>query len=167
MKPFKFCPSCASELEPGDEPTGYLCPNCGRSWYRNSAPTAGCVIVRDGRALITQRGREPEKGKYDIPGGFLGPGEEPLAGLRREVMEELGVEIDVTMDDFVQAVPHEYGPEGEFVLSLGFRARLSSGDPKAADDVADFRWVEPGEVDDVDWAWEHDRVIVRKALGDG
>ena len=122
------------------------------------------MIVSDGKALITERGREPEKGRYDVPGGFLGPGEEPLEGLRREVQEELGVEIDVSMDDVIQMVPHRYGSEGDFVLAIGFKARLLSGTPSPADDVASVRWVRTEEIDDVDFAWPHDRDLVRKAL---
>ena len=166
-KPFEFCPACATKLIDGEDDEEHHCPSCERTWYVNAAPTAGAVIFRDGRALITKRGTEPEKGKFDIPGGFLEPGEDPIQGLRREMREELQIEIDVSMDDFVHAVPHVYGDEGEFVLSLGFRARLSSGEPKAADDVADIKWVGPDEVDDVDFAWPHDRDIVRKALSDG
>ena len=163
MKPFDFCPSCATRLEKGRD-EGKRCPSCGRSWYRNSAPTAGCAIVVDGKALITERGREPEKGRYDVPGGFLSAGEGVLEGLRREVREELGVEIEVSIDDCVSMVPHTYGDEGEYVLAIGFLARLATGDPRAADDVAAIRWVRLDEVDDIEWAWDHDRELVRKAL---
>ena len=167
MKPFRFCPACGKRLADPDHDGGVECGACERSWYRNSAPTVGCVIVSDGRALVTERGREPEKGKYDIPGGFLGPGEEPLAGLKREVREELGVEIDVTMDDFVQMATHRYGTEGDFVLAIGFRARLVDGtEPKPADDVAAVKWVINSELDQVEFAWPHDRELVRKALDD-
>ena len=122
------------------------------------------MIVSDGKALITKRGMEPEKGRYDVPGGFLRAGEEVLDGLRREIKEELGVEIDVTFGDFVQAVPHEYGPEGDYTLALGFFARIVSGEPEAADDVAELRWVSVDELDDIPFAWEHDRALVRRAL---
>lgn len=164
MKPFEFCPSCATELEDADDGAGKECPSCERRWYPNSSPTVGAAIVRDGRALITKRGREPEKGKFDIPGGFLEAGEEPLAGLRREIGEELGVEIDVSIDDVVQMETHRYGKDGGYVLAIGFFARMTSGEPTPADDVADIKWVSLGEVDDVDFAWEHDRELVRKAL---
>ena len=164
MKPFDFCPSCATRLEISTDDEGKVCPSCGRSWYRSSSPTAGCVIVADGCALITRRGKDPEKGRFDVPGGFLHAGEEVLDGLRREVMEELGVEIDVAMSDLVQVVPHTYGEEGDFVLAMGFIVRLRSGEPKAADDVAEIRWVSRDEVDHVEFAWEHDRTLVRRAL---
>lgn len=164
MKPFDFCPACATKLEPSKDDEGKTCPGCDRSWYRSSSPTAGCVIVSDGKALITKRGMEPEKGRYDIPGGFLHAGEDVLDGLRRELLEELGVEIDVTFDDFVHATPHRYGDEGDFVLTMGFFARIANGEPRPADDVAEIRWVSLDELDGIPFAWEHDRALVRRAL---
>jgi 8-oxo-dGTP diphosphatase len=165
MKPFVFCPACATKLEnPDPSEGGARCPNCGRTWYRNSAPTAGAAIVRDGRVLLAVRGIEPHKGKFDVPGGFLQAGEEPVAGVKREVKEETGLEIDVSMEDCLQIVPHEYGGEGDYVLAIGFKARPVSGEPSAASDVADVRWVGKKELDDLDFAWEHDRQLARRAL---
>lgn len=164
MKPFHYCPSCATRLE-GDAnaESGSTCPNCGRRWYRNSAPTAGAVIVRDGRALVTERGVDPHKGRYDIPGGFLMAGETPHDGLRRELHEELG-DVEVEVGPLMHMVPHTYGKEGDYVLAMGFLAKLVSGEPEAADDVASVRWIGPDEVDDVQFAWDHDRELVKKAL---
>jgi ADP-ribose pyrophosphatase YjhB (NUDIX family) len=104
------------------------------------------------------------KGRFDVPGGFLLPGEDPIEGLKREVREETGTEIDASIADCLQIVPHTYGDEGDYVLSIGFRARLISGEPKPDDDVADLRWVTEEELDDLDFAWDHDRDLIRKAL---
>lgn len=121
-------------------------------------------MVRDGKVLVTQRAIEPEKGRWDVPGGFLSAGEEPIDGLKRELREELGIEVDVSVTDCVSMVPHPYGPEGDYVLALGFLARLDSGEPAAADDVGDFRWVDGVELEELDFAWDHDRELARKAL---
>lgn len=164
MKPFDFCPSCATRLGLSDDGEGKQCPSCGRAWYRNSAPTTGCAIVSGGKALITKRAKEPEKGLWDIPGGFLHAGEEVLEGLRREVKEELGIAIDVTLDDLVSMEPHIYGEGGDYVLAMGFMARHASGEPRPADDVEEFRWVALEEIDDFPFAWEHDKALVRRAL---
>jgi ADP-ribose pyrophosphatase YjhB (NUDIX family) len=162
MKPFLYCPACASGLDdPGDD-GGRGCPGCGRSWYRNPAPTAGAAIVRDGRVLITVRARDPLKGKFDVPGGFLGPTEDPVTAVKREIREELGVEIAVEDHDYIQAVPHDYGEDR--VLAMGFSARLVSGEPRPADDVAEARWVTAEELEELDFAWEHDRELARRAL---
>ncbi|MFN2588602.1 MAG: NUDIX domain-containing protein [Actinomycetota bacterium] len=163
-KPFRFCPVDGTVLEGAGGDGGSRCPSCGRSWYRNSSPVVGCVVVRDGRALVTVRGIEPHKGKLDVPGGFLLNGEHPVDGLKREIEEELGIRIEVSEDDLVQMATHPYAHEDDYNLALGFRARWTSGDVAPADDVADVRWVSPGEVEELDWAWEHDRKLVRKVL---
>lgn len=163
-RPFKFCPADGTKLGDPSNDSGAKCPTCGRVWYHNAAPTAGCAIVRGGKALVTKRGRDPEKGRFDIPGGFLEPDEDPLSGVRREIREELSMEIDVGMEDLIQAVPHRYGDDGDWVLALGFIARDAKGDPKPADDVAEVRWVALDELDAIDFAWDHDKELVKKAL---
>ena len=163
-RPFKFCPADGTGLgEPGND-SGAKCPECGRTWYHNSAPTVGAVIVEAGRALVTQRAREPEKDRFDIPGGFLQPDEDPVAGVKRELKEELGVDVELDLDDIVHIVPHEYGTDGDWVLAIGFIARSHSGEPTPGDDVADVRWVTHGELDSIDFAWDHDRELVMRAL---
>ena len=164
MKRFEFCPMCGRELKPVENDIAGYCDFHDRSWYRQMAPTAGCVIVQDGRALITQRARDPERDRFDVPGGFLDPGEDPIAGLKREVREELNLEIDVSIEDCLQMVPHSYGSDDSQVLAIGFKARLVSGEPSPDDDVADYKWVAEDELDGIDFAWEHDRELVRKAL---
>jgi len=164
MKPFRYCPLHGVELEQPDHERGARCPVDGRKWYRNSAPTVGAVVVVDGKALLTKRGIEPYKGKYDIPGGFLAAGEDPVEGLKREVNEELGIEIDVGVDDVRQMAVHRYGDKGDYTLALGFEARWLAGEPKPADDVDDIRMADDDELDGIDFAWEHDKELVRKVL---
>jgi ADP-ribose pyrophosphatase YjhB (NUDIX family) len=164
MKPFKFCPACATEIGEPKPEDGATCSSCGRTWYRNSAPTVGAVIVRDGKALVSRRGSDPHKGRFDTPGGFLEAGEDALAGLRREIREELGVEIDVDHDDFIAATVHEYGDEGDYVLAMSYAATLVSGEPEPDDDVAEIRWVDLEGLETLDFAWEHNREDTRRAL---
>ncbi len=168
--PYRYCPVDAAPLEKsGGSLTGMKCPECGRSWYRGSSPSTGCAIVENGKVMVTVRAGEPEKGRVDVPGGFLEPGEHPLDALVREVREELGVEIGDIAGPLIMAV-HNYGAGGPFVLALGFAARLVEGIPEPADDVEELRWVTAGELDRLDFAWPHDRELVEIALqmeGDG
>jgi ADP-ribose pyrophosphatase YjhB (NUDIX family) len=122
--------------------------------------------VRDDKVLVTVRAGEPEKGRVDVPGGFVEVGEHPVAGLEREVREELGVEIEVEGGPVLMAT-HTYGPDGIWVLAISFLARIVDGEPTPADDVAEIRWVSGEEIDDIDFAWEHDRKLVRAALQNG
>ncbi len=114
------------------------------------SPTTVSVIVR---------AREPYGRKVDVPGGFLELGEHPVEGLKREVRVEIGVDPTPVL-----LAPHTYGPEGVWALAIGFRARVLEGRPDPADDVAEALWIGAGEVDGVDFAWEHDRGFVRAAL---
>jgi ADP-ribose pyrophosphatase YjhB (NUDIX family) len=162
---FRFCPACGAELEPSStHDGGSYCRQCRRSWYRNAAPTAGAAVVRDGKVLVAVRAFEPEKGKVNVPGGFLDYDEDPVSGLKREIREETGIEVVVGEGDYVQAVPHTYGPGGDWVLALGFVAEYAGGEPEPTDDVAELKWVGLSEIDELDWAWSHDKNLVRKAL---
>jgi ADP-ribose pyrophosphatase YjhB (NUDIX family) len=167
MKPFRFCPACGSDLTEPDAEGGSSCPGCKRSWYRNAAPTAGCAVLHDGKVLVVRRARDPEKGRFDVPGGFLKFREDPVSAVKREVKEELDIEVDLSENDFVQAVPHAYGNEDEWVLALGFHARFVSGTPEPNDDVAEARWIGEDEIGSIDFAWPHDRDLVRKAFQRG
>jgi ADP-ribose pyrophosphatase YjhB (NUDIX family) len=121
-------------------------------------------VVRDGKVLLTKRAVDPERGRWDIPGGFLTAGEPLVDGVAREVREELGLEIDVSISDLVQAVPHTYGPEEDWVLAHGFTTTSFSGEPKLVDEIDEILWADAAEVDRLDFAWEHDRELARTAL---
>ena len=74
----------------------------------------------------------------DLLGGFLEEGEEPVDGLRRELREETGLEIEP--GNYLGAYADTYGESGTAVLNLVFEARVVAGDMAPADDVADLRW---------------------------
>lgn len=117
------------------------CSECGFVHYAASFPTASAFILDDqGRVLLARRAHEPDAGKWDAPGGFLDEGEEPLAGLRRELSEETGLTIEP--GEFVGAFVDTYGDGRRqvAVLNLVWEAGIVAGEPVAADDVAELRW---------------------------
>ena len=106
---------------------------------------AGALFDDAGRVLIAQR--PPGKhmaGGWEFPGGKLDPHEQPLAGLVRELREELGVEIHDAMP--LIAYEHAY-PERKVLLDLWLVSRFS-GEPQPLDAQA-LRWVTLDEVDEV------------------
>ena len=95
---FRFCPKCATGLEPRDEhgtmrPT---CPNCGWIHYRNPVPAAGVILVEDGRVLMTLRRWEPRAGTWCLPAGFMESGETPEQTAVRETEEETGLVVTLS-----------------------------------------------------------------------
>jgi len=99
---FQYCPACASKNIHFNGKK-FHCPDCGFVYFHNTAAATGCVIWDGERALLLVRGKEPARGKLDLPGGFVDPGEGVLDGLRRELREELG-----------------WLPEGDFALFASF-----------------------------------------------
>jgi 8-oxo-dGTP diphosphatase len=98
------------------------------------------LLDDDGRVLLARRAFEPARGKWDLPGGFLEEGEEPLAALRRELREEAGIEIEPL--ELAGVWPDRYGDaeDAPSTLNLYWTARIVSGEPVPADDVAELRW---------------------------
>jgi len=94
---FTFCPACASQNIRFEQERVFRCPDCGFVYYHNTAAATACIIVvpdsaagGSQRLVFLVRGREPAKGKLDLPGGFVDPAEGALDGLYRELREEIG-----------------------------------------------------------------------------
>jgi 8-oxo-dGTP pyrophosphatase MutT (NUDIX family) len=106
------------------------CPACGFRNYASSKPTASAVCVDDeGRVLLSKRAIPPDEGRWDLPGGFLEEGEHPLDGVRRELREEAGVEIEPL--ELLGIWMDRYGGDGSAAatLNLYWTARIVSGEP--------------------------------------
>lgn len=90
---FNYCPRCAGLLEwkrRGNEPRFQRCKRCGYSLFNNPVGATEAVIIRNGRILMIRRAKEPRKGFWDFPGGFIDGFETPGEGIIREVREETG-----------------------------------------------------------------------------
>ena len=144
---WRLCPRCGGELDRSRAPARLDCPACGFVAHANSAPTAGAIVEDEaGRILLARRAIEPFRGMWDIPGGYLDEGEHPLDGMRRELLEETGLVVEPVR--FLGAFMDTYGdsPDANATLNLFWTARVVSGEPVAADDVAELRWFRPGEI---------------------
>jgi len=101
---------------------------------------AAGIIIERGRVLLTQRKPGTHlAGLWELPGGKVQPGEDPRGALRRELKEELG--IDVAVGEVVDVTFHRYEEAQKAVLLLFFEAeRLAGSDNPRAVDVAAFEW---------------------------
>lgn len=104
---------------------------------RHSVSVAGVVVRDDGRILVVQR---RDNGQWQPPGGVLELGETFDTGVRREVVEETGVHVDV---DRLTGV---YQNLTLGVVALVFRCRPVAGDPTPTEESARVEWLTLNEV---------------------
>lgn len=133
------------------------CPECGFERYANALPAVAALVVdHEGRVLLARRAHEPDAGLWDTLGGFLEEDEHPEVGLRREVREEAGVEIEIGA--FVGAYPDRYGDgdDAPVALNLVWQVTVRGDDFVPADDVSEVRWFERDELpaqDELAFRW--------------
>jgi 8-oxo-dGTP diphosphatase len=112
----------------------------------------GAVILDGDRVLLVQRGQEPMKGHWSLPGGVVEIGESLAAALAREVREETSLDIAVgPVVDVLDSIRHDAGGRTEYhYVIIDYACRLRSGAPTAAargTDAADVRWVPIADLD--------------------
>ncbi|MCP3425342.1 NUDIX domain-containing protein [Rothia sp. AR01] len=103
----------------------------------------GVIVDAAGRILLVQRGHEPGKGLWSVPGGKSEPGETLRETAAREVLEETGLRVVVGRELWSLRVPAGAGREYEI---HDFEARVVDGELQPADDAADARWVSAQEL---------------------
>jgi ADP-ribose pyrophosphatase YjhB (NUDIX family) len=114
-----------------------------RRYPRHPIPGVGALIFQRGRILMAQRGKEPLKGWWSLPGGALELGESLADGVRREVREETGLEIRPlgVLEIFERIMRDASGaPEYHYVL-IDYICRVTGGELRAGDDVCAVEWV--------------------------
>jgi 8-oxo-dGTP diphosphatase len=89
------------------------------------------------RLLLIKRGHPPGMGSWSVPGGRLEPGETDPEGLRREVLEETGLLVQVGR---LAGTVERPGPGGVTYMIRDYVATVAGGELAAGDDAADARW---------------------------
>ncbi len=93
MKIFNYCPSCGAKDIFFDGIKKFSCKECSFTFFQNIAVAVAVILEYDKKILLTKRAEEPGKGKLDLPGGFVDPKESAEDAVKREIREELKIEI--------------------------------------------------------------------------
>ncbi len=110
---------------------------------------AGILFHADGSLLMVQRGQEPARGRWSIPGGLVEVGERMETAVARELHEETGLLIEpLQLVELVERIhPDPASPDRiryHYVLA-DFLCRITGGSLAAASDADDVRWVPAAE----------------------
>lgn len=94
-------------------------------------------MINDDRLLLIQRGHEPQKGRWAVPGGKVEFGESMRDAARREVAEETGLEVEV--GDVVWV--GESIDDDHHIVLVDFDGSVVGGELQSGDDADEARWV--------------------------
>jgi len=113
-------------------------------------PAVGVVCLRGDEVLLIRRGNPPRRGEWSLPGGRIEPGERAVDTALRELREETGVEAEIT--GLLDVVDGVFPEAGRHYVLIDYAARWLSGEPVAADDALEARFVALDRIETlVDW----------------
>jgi len=134
------CPRCGARTERITGEWGKRCPTCRYEHYPHLHP-AVIVLVRDGDRCLLARKAEWAPGRYALVAGFVDNGESLEGAVRREVKEEVGVDVDD-----IQYVGSQNWPFPS-QLMVGFVARYAGGEVIVdREELEDARWFPVGQL---------------------
>ena len=112
----------------------------------------GLVVRKGGRVLLVQRGKEPGRGRWSIPGGAVEAGETLREAARREVAEECGIDVQVgeLAGVFETIIPGDDGRTRYHYVMIDFYAGYLSGELRPGSDVMAAIWAGREDLDDRD-----------------
>ena len=123
--------------------------------WKKPSVTADGIVVKGDKILLIKRGRDPFKGSYALPGGFLEEGERLEDCVVREVREETGLDTEIVSLVGVYSDP-DRDPRGHFVTAV-YRLKPVGGRVKAGDDAAHVEWVRRDRLPE--FAFDHGRIV--------
>ena len=154
LRDTRFCSRCAVPVLPREEDKGLACSACGKVVYAPMSPAIIVAVERDGKLLLAHNARMPVK-RYSVLAGFVEPGESLEQTVKREVMEEVGIEVEEVRYFSSQSWPFPCS------LMLGFTARWKSGELRPDGmELSDAGWYAPEEFPDIPPALSISRKLI-------
>lgn len=82
---FHFCPDCGgAQTVRQQNDTKYTCASCVWTYWNNAKAATAIAFVKDDQLLVVERAHEPNKGKFELAGGFVDFGEDAYSAAIRE-----------------------------------------------------------------------------------
>jgi len=156
-----YCGACGGTLEDGrgEQSGAKVCVRCGRAFFPRISPAIIVLIHKDDRILLAHNVSFPE-GRYGLIAGFVEAGETFEQTVRREVMEEAGIEIGEP--EYVRSQPWPF-PDS---MMVAFEAEWKSGEARPDGvEIGDLGWFRPDALPDIPPPGSVARYLIDKAVG--
>ncbi|MBF6640854.1 NUDIX domain-containing protein [Flavobacterium sp. J49] len=147
---FKFCPHCGSQDFVYTNNFKFSCHTCDFVLYHNIAAAVAIVFTHQDKILFTVRNVEPDKGKLDLPGGFIDPDETAEQAACREIKEELGLAIASQELKYITTSPNNYLYKNVAyrTMDIFYECPLSDEliEVAAKDEIKDLIWIRRDQI---------------------
>ena len=144
---WQYCPRCgAQSTRSGVNP--FSCDDCRYVHYFSPVSAVGAITTDPSdNVLLLIRGKDPGKGMFGLPGGFIDPGESAEEALHREVFEEVNLHVEHM--EFLATFPNTYAFGGVIisVTDMFFSVRVDSFEGMAvqAGEIDAWHFCKPGQ----------------------
>lgn len=135
----RFCPACGRPLA-WRQRLGALrpvCAACDHVVFFDPKVAVAAWILQDNRLLLVRRRGDPMAGYWAMPAGFMEYDEDPQEAVRREVLEETGLQVNI---ERLLELFHTPADGGLANLVLVYEASVRHGTPHAGDDADAVAW---------------------------
>lgn len=150
MSIFKYCPNCKSESIEFPNNVRFICHDCKFTYYHNIAAAVAIIFTFEDKILFTIRNVDPDRGKWDLPGGFIDPGENAEEAACREIKEELGIDVKPNDLKYITTSPNNYLYKSVpyRTMDIFYEYSLSNDvmSINAKDEIQDLIWVKRSEI---------------------
>ena len=165
MELLKYCPKCGNPTLNWDGEKKWSC-SCGFTLYNNVAGAVAVVVRCGDEIFFTKRNQEPKKGKLDLAGGFVDPKESAETTCKRELFEELQLEVDESKLKYLASLPNIYHYKGidyntldlfyEYEVVEKFQVKLELSE------ISETVWIPVSEFNPEDIAFDSQKLFFEK-----
>ena len=133
--------------------TAEKCPTCAR--HINRGTSVDGVIINDDQILLIKRGRDPFRGSWALPGGYVDWNESTEEAVAREIHEEVGLHVTGMRLIGIYSSPDRHPKQ---VINIAYSVSVE-GNPTAGDDALDWKWFHLHELS-AELAFNHRKIIL-------
>jgi mutator protein MutT len=166
LSQFKYCPKCGSSNFKEHNNKSKSCSECGFIYYFNSSAAVVAVIENNkGEILVARRSKDPARGTFDLPGGFIDMYETAEEAVCREIREETC--LIVKSIEYLFSIPniYLYSNFNVHTVDLFFKCKVDDfSELKAQDDVSELFFILQNELNPTDFGLISVRMGVEKIL---
>lgn len=129
-----YCPRCGSSIKTAhrDGRSRKVCTDCDWIYFPDPKVAVAALITKGSQVLLVRRANNPARGLWTLPAGFVDAGEDPIAAIEREGLEETGLTIKTT--GLIDVLSGQEHPRGAHII-IFYRAEIIAGELIPGDDV--------------------------------